>query len=118
MDILLVICLKCANSWKIKFNPSKSVSFSLRKPDGVHFLADGHPIQTVVNSFIYLGLPIGHLSFDEDYFSSKFSKVERAFYMLRGLGYRARLLSPRSIGFIYKQYCQSNCRYGMENLFY
>ena len=95
----------------------ESVSFSLRRPDGAHFLANGHPIPTVESGFIYLGMPIGHLNYVADYFSAKLSRVEKSFYMLRGLGCRAGLLSPRTIGFIYKQYCQSICRYGMENVF-
>ena len=98
MDILLDTCLKYANTLEIESNPSKSVSFSLRKRDWAHFLANDRPIPTVENDFIYLGIPIGHLSFVWDYFSSKLAKVEMAFYMLLGLGCKAGLLSPRSIG--------------------
>ena len=84
--------------------------FSLRKPDGAHILADAHSVPTVDNGFIYLGMPIFQLSFVGDYFNFKLSKFEKAFYILRGLVFKAELLSPWSIGFVSKQYRQSICR--------
>jgi hypothetical protein len=44
-------------------------------------------------------------------------KVERSFYSLNGLGCKPRHLSPHSIAFVYKQYCQSIFRYGLECLY-
>ncbi len=42
---------------------------------------------------------------------------DRSFYSLNGLGCKPRQLSPHSIAFVYKQYCQSIFRYGLECLY-
>jgi hypothetical protein len=45
------------------------------------------------------------------------SKVERAFYSLYGIGCKPHALNPETIAFLYKQFCQSIFRYGLDNLF-
>ena len=52
-----------------------------------------------------------------DHFNDKFSRVERAFYSLRGVGCTAGMLPPKTLAFIYRQFCQSICLYGMECLY-
>ena len=42
------------------------------------------------------------------------TKSEKAFYSLRGLGCKLSGLNPRALAFIYKQFCQSIIRYGLE----
>ncbi len=44
------------------------------------------------------------------------SKVERAFYSLYGIGCKPHALNPKTIAFLYKQFCQSIFRYGLDNL--
>ena len=70
-----------------------------------------------VKSFIYLGLPIGDTQFKETFIQDKFKKCEKSFYSLYGLGCKPNALNPRTIAFIYKQYCQSLFKFGFENLF-
>jgi len=69
-----------------------------------------------VDSFLYLGLPVSKTT-KFDFFDEKFRKVEKAFYSLNGLGCKPQNLSPFSIGFIYKQYCQSIFSYGLECMY-
>ena len=45
------------------------------------------------------------------------NKCEREFYSLGSLGCKKDLLNPRTIGFMYKQFCQSILRFGLDNLF-
>ena len=117
MNKLIEECFTYADRWKIKFNPAKSVSFSLIRPNNLMFNIRGTDIPVVEDGFVYLGMPIGTLAYTNSHFEHKFAKVERAFYSLRGLGCRAAHLPPLSMAFIYKQYCQSIFRYGLENLF-
>jgi hypothetical protein len=42
------------------------------------------------------------------------TKSVKAFYSLRGLGCKISVLNPRVMAFIYKQFCQSILRYGLE----
>jgi hypothetical protein len=70
----------------------------------------------LVEQITYLGLILSKESSNIGFFDEKFKKVERSFYSLYGLGCKPRHLSPFSIGFIYKQYCQSIFRYGLECL--
>ena len=55
------------------------------------------------NAFVYLGLPIGNGKYIENYFAEKMKKCEKA---LRFLGCKRNALDPKSIAFIYKQFCQ------------
>jgi hypothetical protein len=101
----------------MEFNTKKSVTMSL----GPNFEKRWFGINGVelpsVENFVYLGLPLSRESSNSGFFEDKFKKVERAFYSLYGLGCKPRHLSPSSIGFIYKQYCQSIIRYGLECLY-
>ena len=69
-----------------------------------------------VKSFIYLGLPIGDNLAKDEFLEEKMNKVEKSFYSLYGLGCKPHALNPKSISFIYKQFCQSIFRYGLEKL--
>ena len=70
-----------------------------------------------VSDFIYLGLPIGDTLAKNSFLEKKMSKVERAFYSLYGIGCKPHALNPKTIAFLYKQFCQSIFRYGLDNLF-
>lgn len=63
---------------------------------------------------LYLGFPIGEKKFIQEFFENKFKKVEKSFYSLYTLGCRPYGLNPKTIAFIYKQYCQSIFKYGLE----
>jgi hypothetical protein len=117
VEILLKACERFANIWKMEFNAKKSVSLVMGDTifDTIPFEINGNALPEVDN-FIYLGLPLGK-SIRFDYFDEKMKKVERSFYSLYGLGCKPRHLSPHSIAFIYKQYCQSIFRYGLECLY-
>ena len=69
------------------------------------------------NEFIYLGLPIGNNLFKNKFLEAKMGKVEKAFYSLYGIGCKPHALTPRTIAFLYKQFCQSIFRYGLDNLY-
>ena len=69
-----------------------------------------------VSSLIYLGLPIGDKIFIDKWFEKKFKKVERAFFSIRKVGTHAGMINPKCLCFIYRQYCQSICTYGLEIL--
>ena len=92
MNQLLKMCSDYAEMWKIEFNPRKSVSLSIGKCE--KFRLNGTSI-CEVSGFIYLGLPIGSDKYVEEFFWTKMSKVERAFYSLRGLGCKVSKLNPR-----------------------
>ena len=117
MNQLLQACFDYANDWKIQFNTNKSISYSLNIPTESFFEVNGVKIPKTEYGFVYLGIPIGKYEFKLEHFKEKFSKVEKAFYSLRGIGCKFGMLSPGSIAFIYKQYCQSICTYGMETLY-
>ena len=44
-------------------------------------------------------------------------KCEKALYFLRFLGCKRNALDPKSIAFIYKQFCQSILHFGLEFCF-
>ena len=67
--------------------------------------------------FIYIGLPVGDDKFVLNYFEEKMSKAERSFYSLRGLACKPSDMSPNSIAFLFKQFCQPIIKYGFENLY-
>ena len=67
--------------------------------------------------FINLGLPIGNDSFIESFCLNKFRQCEKSLYSLRSLGCKPNSLSPKSIAFAYKQFCQSIIRFGLDNIF-
>ena len=74
------------------------------------------PIPSTSEGLLYLGLPIGIDDYISEYFNAKMKKVEKAIYSLRGLGCKPNCLSPKTIAFIYKQYCQSIFKFGIETL--
>ena len=92
----------------MEFNASKSSSYNLRSIHHSDFFIGNIIIpSTSTNGFIYLGLPIGDDNYIQECFSNKMSKCERSLYSLRFSGCRFYMLNPKSIAFIYKQYCQS-----------
>jgi hypothetical protein len=114
--ILLKECEEFAKKWKLEFNAKKSVSLKFGKcVDDPDFAINGNVLPKV-QKITYLGLPLS-VQQSYDYFDEKMKKVEKAFFSLYGLGCKPRHLSPFSIAFIYKQYCQSIIRYGMECLY-
>jgi hypothetical protein len=92
--------------------------FSLKQAHNSTFNIPNKPIPVVDDNFVYLGMPIGTLEYTAKHFSIKFAKGVRAFYALKGNGCRTGMLDPKIMVFVYKQYCQSICRYGFENLFF
>jgi hypothetical protein len=68
-----------------------------------------------VSDFIYLGLPIGDTLAKNSFLEKKMSKVERAFYSLYGIGGQPHALNPKKIAFLYKKFCQSIFRYGLDS---
>ena len=67
-----------------------------------------------VENFDYLGLPIGSTEYTEKYYENKFRTVEKSFYSIRRIGIHKGFWFPKTLGFIYKQYCQSIFNYGLE----
>ena len=114
MQKLLSCCLSYAVDWKLAFNPNKSVSYSLGRSACLHLGATPIP-QT--DGFVYLGLPIGGDSYVEQFFREKMSKCEKALYALGSIGCKPHNLHPKAIAFVYKQYCQSIIRYGLEFIY-
>ena len=43
--------------------------------------------------------------------------TERAFYSLRNVGCHSNGLHPKSVAFVYKQFCQAILKYGLELLY-
>jgi len=114
---IFVSCSKYAYDWKMEFNASKSIytNFGMRVIEK-YVSMDGKQIPFSEN-FLYLGLPIGSRAFKEKFIEDSFRGVEKCFYSLYGLGCKSGLLNPYTIGYIYKQYCQSVFKYGLELLF-
>ena len=108
-------CESYATKWKISFNPTKSRIYCTNnsKLDRADFELSGGKLMKV-NSFIYLGLPIGDAKFISEVVGKKFSNVEKAFFAIRNIGLHRGLMNPATLGFIYRQYCQSICAYGLE----
>ena len=96
MGKLLDCCCEYAKEWKLEFNASKSVSYSLQRTALSNFFLENAPIPTS-NGFVYLGLPIGNDNYIENYFAEKMKKCEKALYSLRFLGCKRNALDPKSI---------------------
>ena len=116
MQLLLDCCLNYAAEWKLEFNASKSISYSLKKTSRSSFKL-GTAYIPESSGFIYLGLPIGDVGFVEQFFMEKMSRCERSLYSLRSIGCKTNALNPKTIAFIYKQFCQSILEFGLENLY-
>ena len=118
INILLDACAEYAGKWKLEFNSSKSehyITGPRERECKTQFMLNGTAIPRV-DSLVYLGLPIGEQAFINDFFASKFSKTERSLYSLRPMGCKPFMLSPNNVAYIYKQYCQSQFKYGLEVL--
>ena len=116
MQLLLNNVAQYAVKWKMEFNPQKSSVYSVNLKFAPIFYL-GQYIIPKCESFIYLGIPIGSDSFVSEFYSDKMRRVEKSFYSLSGLGCRKNGLNPRNIAFIFKQYCQSIVKYGLENIY-
>lgn len=118
MNQLLDVCNAYAQKWKIEFNPNKSncMSFDDSPLSNINIRMNGQAIP-IVKNMIYLGLPIGNQTFKKEFFEKKFAKCERALYSLYNFGCRPYGLNPKTIGFIFKQYCQSIYNYGLETIY-
>jgi hypothetical protein len=114
MNRLVDACYHFSVNWKMEFNPTKSLLTCFgNKTNNFNVSMNGQKIPYGKN-FIYLGLPIGDKNFINEYIEKKFKKLEKSFYSLYSLGCRPFGLNPMTIAFIYKQYCQSIFRYGLE----
>ena len=116
-EILLDNCQEYAMDWKMEFNPKKSVYMEIGKYKNKNIIKMSGIRIPEVSDFIYLGLPIGDTLAINSFLEKKMSKVERAFYSLYGIGCKPHALNPKTIAFLYKQFCQSIFRYGLDNLF-
>ena len=116
MNRLLTYFNNYAHNWKLEFNSSKSVSYSsYSNPIGKFYL--GKQIIPCSEGFTYLGLPIGNEKFIENFLSEKFRNCEKSMYSLRSVGCKPKALNPKTVSFIFKQFCQSIIRFGLDNLF-
>ena len=117
MEILLSKCAEYASNWKIEFNSKKSEAIVFDSVFEVeHHFKLNHLHIPNTKSLFYLGLPIGSQAFIDGFLSEKMSKVEKSMYSLRPLGCKPMHLSPLSLAFVYKQFCQSKLNYGFETI--
>jgi hypothetical protein len=117
MNELLEKCADFARTWKMEFNPKKSnyTCFGAKfSNNDIHMERVTIPL---TRNFVYLGLPIGDDEYKSKFIDDKFSKTERAFYSLYSLGCKPCGLSPKTIAYVYKQYCQSIFKFGLELIF-
>ena len=114
MNILVETCYIYSQKWKMDFNPKKSnlVCFG-QDNSNLDVKMNGLNIPRVEN-MVYLGFPIGEKKYIENYIEKKFQKVEKSLYSLYSFGCNPHGLNPKTIGFIFKQFCQSLFRYGLE----
>jgi hypothetical protein len=112
---LLNVCQEYASKWKLEFNAKKSIFMNFGRNTGlnVNVKINGDCIPRE-NGCIYLGLPLGDSAYKSKFIEDRMRKVERCFYSLHGLGCKSHALNPMMIAFIYKQYCQSIIKYGLE----
>ena len=116
MQTLLDNCARFAIDWKLQFNPTKSVCYS-SNPKVFPAFKMSELLVPVTQGFLYLGLPVGNQDYIEEFFDEKMRRVEKSFFSLRGLGCKPAALHPRKIAFIFKQYCQSIVKFGLENIY-
>lgn len=115
---LLKTCEEYAETWRINFNPNKSLIYCTDSKcllKEKFSIADG--LLTIAPNLVYLGLPIRDPKFVNSFCENNFRKVEKAFYCLKRTGLHANFMDPTCLGFIYKQYCQSIALYGLEVLY-
>ena len=115
MRTLLENCQRFASDWKLEFNPKKSVCHTSNSISNINpkLFLSGQEIPSV-DGFIYLGLPVGNLNYLKEYFDEKMKKIE-TFFSLRGLGCKPVALHPKTIAFLFKEFCQSIVKFGLEN---
>ena len=119
LNMILNHCHLYATFWKMEFNQKKSayLSFEPFKKTKINAIKMNNSEIPKVDNIIYLGLPIGDDKFKEDFIKNNFKKCERAFYSLYGLGCKPYALNPKMIACLFKQFCQSIFKFGLENLF-
>jgi hypothetical protein len=117
---LLKTCEEYSIMWKLRFNALKSTYTVLRHPNDqskriakVELYGKQLPH---VESFVYLGLPVGDHKNVEKFVEEKFRKTCRAYYSLSGIGCRVNGLEPYTNAFVYRTYCQPIVCYGLEML--
>ncbi len=114
---LVDTCENFAENWKMKFNSEKSLYYTNNVTiDRNNYLSMDNKYLNRVEGFIHLGLPIGHKSYTNHFVEEKFKKTESSFSSLYSLVCRPYALNPMTIAFIYKQFCQSIFKYGMETV--
>ena len=101
----------------MEFNASKSVYSNFGMDVVERNISMGGKSIPFNENLLYLGLPIDNRMFKEKFIDDGFRRVEKCFYSLYGLGCKSGLLNPYTIGYIYKQYCQSVFKYGLELCF-
>ena len=115
LRILLKICTKYGNLWRIKFNPLKSniIKFGQHKNSNGSFLLNGLPL-TITNKIKYLGVEIeNQLDFDLTALN-KFKNVQKSIFSLSFIGLKPLAVSPMLQSFLYKTYCLSQFTYALE----
>jgi len=105
LEIFLDNCQEHAMDCKMEFNPKKSVYMEIGKCKNI-IKMPGIRIPEV-SDFMYLGLPIGNVLAKNSFLENKMSKVERSVYSLFGIRCKPHALNPKTIAFLYKQFCQS-----------
>lgn len=94
-------CTDYAYRWKIKFNSEKSIYYTHDKTAiNSKIKMDGKPLRRE-EEFV-LDYPLVHAT--------------KSSYSLYRLGCHSYALSPFTVSFIYKQFCQSIYKYEMETL--
>ena len=93
MRTLLANCQRFAADWKLEFNPKKSVCYTANSKSKIKliFFLDDLEI-SVVDGFIYLGLPVGNQNYLDEYFNDKLKKVGGFFFFSE----RLRVQTSRS----------------------
>ena len=117
LHALLLLCERYATKWRIKFNPRKSIIYctNVKLLKDACFVISGGQLP-VAEGFVYLGLPIGDQKFLDEWLEKKFRSVEVAFFTIRKVGLHKNQVDPFCLAFIYRQFCQSICVYGLEIL--
>ena len=114
LNKMLEECNTYAQNWKLKFNANKSAYLEIGNYNNNFKIVLGNEIVPKSKCIDYLGLPLGNEVDRVEYLENKMKKVEKAFYSLYSFGCKPNALGPYTIAYIYKQYCQSIFKYGLE----
>ena len=117
MQLLLDCCLNYATEWKLEFKAIKSISYSLRKTSRSCFKLGTSYYLNLMVSIIWVCLLVMSALLKSSLKRREMFKCERSFYSLRSIGCKTNALNPKSIEFIYKQYCQSIVKFGLKTLY-